>query len=174
MLGELLVGDHGQEAGAGPRPWDNVERRGRLADLLAITTGELLPNMDDHLPCPRHDLEGVVGGLTEIAKAITAAALAKGWTGDQNPLPRQMLGKGLTRGALAEERRDGRGLGGGALRSELIFGRRGDKLFELQLHLIQNQPSAPFRLHPVDASLQLLDLELKVENERLAIRVGGP
>ena len=42
MLPELLKEDRGQEVGASPSPSCRVERRRRLADLLAIPTGELL------------------------------------------------------------------------------------------------------------------------------------
>src|SRR4029079_1235881 len=43
MLAELLKHDHGQKARAGPSPGHGMERCRRLADLLAIAAGELLP-----------------------------------------------------------------------------------------------------------------------------------
>jgi hypothetical protein len=43
MLAELLEHDHRQQAGAGPSSCDGMERRWRLADLLAVAAAELLP-----------------------------------------------------------------------------------------------------------------------------------
>jgi hypothetical protein len=42
MLAALLEHDHGQEAQAGPSLCHGMDRRQRLADLLAVTAGELL------------------------------------------------------------------------------------------------------------------------------------
>jgi hypothetical protein len=44
MLAELLEHDHGQQARPRPSPCDDMERRRRLRNLLAITTAELLAN----------------------------------------------------------------------------------------------------------------------------------
>src|ERR1700738_2197613 len=44
MLAELLEHDHGQQARSRPSPRDDMERRRRLADLLAVPAGELLPH----------------------------------------------------------------------------------------------------------------------------------
>src|SRR5438477_2342435 len=52
MLPVLLEQDHRQQAGAGPTPGNDMERRRSLADLLAIAAGGLLPDMLDHLPLP--------------------------------------------------------------------------------------------------------------------------
>src|SRR6202043_1964753 len=48
MLTELLEHDHGQEAGSRPSPRDDMERRRRLRDLLAVAAGELLAYRLDH------------------------------------------------------------------------------------------------------------------------------
>ena len=53
MLPELLEQDHRQQAWAGPAAGQDMERRRRLADLLAIAAGELLADVLDHLPLPR-------------------------------------------------------------------------------------------------------------------------
>ena len=74
MLAELLEHDHRQQARARPSPRDGMERRRRLADLLAIPAGELLPHRLDHLPLARHRFQRPGHVLAEFAQAIAAAA----------------------------------------------------------------------------------------------------
>ena len=50
MLAELLEQHHRQQAWPGPAAGDHMERRRRLADLLAVAAGELLADVLDHLP----------------------------------------------------------------------------------------------------------------------------
>ncbi|MEY9460371.1 hypothetical protein ABH973_000784 [Bradyrhizobium ottawaense] len=46
----------------------------RLADLLAVATGELLPDRLDHLPLARHHFQRQRHVLAKLAQAIAAAA----------------------------------------------------------------------------------------------------
>ena len=62
MLPELLEQDHRQQAGTGPAAGDHMERRRRLADLLAVPAGELLADMLDHLPLARDHLQRLGDG----------------------------------------------------------------------------------------------------------------
>ena len=54
MLAELLVQNHREQARSRPAPRNHMERRRRLADFLAIPTGELFAHRLDHLPLTRH------------------------------------------------------------------------------------------------------------------------
>src|SRR3981189_1151692 len=91
MLPELLEQDHRQQAGAGPAARDHVERRRRLADLLAVPAGELLADVLDHLPLPRDHLQRLGDILAQLAQALAAAAQAGGRCRLDDPLARQML-----------------------------------------------------------------------------------
>ena len=82
-----------------------MERRRRLADLLAVAAGELLPDMLDHLPLPRDHLQRLGDVLAQLAQPRAAAARASGRRRLDHPLARQMLGEGLARRALAGEGR---------------------------------------------------------------------
>src|SRR5579872_518035 len=98
MLTELLEHDHGEQARAGPSPCNGMERRWRLADLLAVTAGELLPHRLDHLPLARHHFQRPRHVLAELAQAIAAAALASGRRIDHHPFPWKVLGERLALG----------------------------------------------------------------------------
>ena len=80
-----------------------MERRRRLADLLAVAAGELLADVLDHLPLPRDHLQRLGDVLAQLAQPRAAAAQAGGRAGLDHPLARQMLGEGLARRALAGE-----------------------------------------------------------------------
>ena len=56
VLTELLEQDHGQQVWPRPTTRGRMERRRRLADLLALPAGELLADGLDHLPLPRDHL----------------------------------------------------------------------------------------------------------------------
>lgn len=138
MLAELLEHDHGQEARAGPSP-GGVEWRRRLADLLAIAAGELLPNRLDHLPLSRHHFQRARHILAELAKAIAAATFTDRRSLDHRPFPWQMLGEGLALGTLARESTHRRRLRHGPFRRKLVLGGVGFQLFERQRQLL-DQP----------------------------------
>jgi hypothetical protein len=75
MLAELLEQHHRQQAGSGPAPRDHVERRRRLADLLAVPAGELLPDVLDHLPGLWDDLQRLGDVLAKPGQPRSAAAV---------------------------------------------------------------------------------------------------
>src|SRR5665647_2351293 len=74
MLAKLLEQDHRQQAWPSPAAGDDVERRRGLADLLAITAGELLADVLDHLPGFGDDLQRLGDVLAQLAQPPTAAA----------------------------------------------------------------------------------------------------
>ena len=59
VLSVLLEENHRQQVGAGPAPGRRVERRRRLADLLATPAGELLAHRLDDLPLARDHTSSV-------------------------------------------------------------------------------------------------------------------
>jgi hypothetical protein len=118
-----------------------MEGRRRLGDGLAISAGDLLTDMLDHLPGTRNHLQRLGDILAQLGQLRAAAARAAGWRGDHHPLARQMLGEGLARGPLATEARHRRGPGCGRFGHQLVLGGRGFQLLELQLHLVE-QPAA--------------------------------
>ena len=95
MLAELLEHDHRQQARAGPSPRDGMERRRRLADLLAVAAGELLPHRLDHLPLTRQRFQRPRHVLAELAQAIAAAALASS-SADRSPPARAADARGTS------------------------------------------------------------------------------
>src|ERR1019366_10490398 len=102
------VEDHRQEAWARPSTGDDVEGRGRLADLLAVATGELLAYGLDHLPLPGDRLQGAGHVLAELAKPAAAAARTRRRRIDHHARSGQMIGKGGPRlRTLADEGRPG-------------------------------------------------------------------
>jgi len=68
MLAELLESDHRQEGRPGPAARNDMKRRRRLCDLLAVPTGELLPHGLDHLG----DLKLLRGDRRHIFRRICA------------------------------------------------------------------------------------------------------
>lgn len=139
MLAELLEHDHGQEARAGPSPCDGMEWRRRLADILAIAAGELLPDRLDHLPLARHHFQRARHVLAELAKAIAAAAFTSRRPADHHPLLGKVLREGLALSALAGKLAHRRRLGHGLFRRKLVLGGVGFQLFERQRQLL-DQP----------------------------------
>ena len=173
VLAELLEQDHRQQARTGPAAGDDVERRRRLADLLAVAAGDLLAHVLDHLPLARDHLQRLGDVLAELAQPRTAAACAGRRSGHDHPLARQMLGEGLAGRPLAGEGRYGRpGLGRGVLGGEFVLGGGALELLELQLHLIE-QPRGALRARAVEIALQLLDLQLLVRDQRLVVGLLG-
>src|SRR5439155_742986 len=84
---ELLEQDHGQQARASPAARGHMERRRRLADLLAVPAGELLADVLDDLPLPRDHLHGLADILAQLAQPFTAAPGARGRSGHYPPQP---------------------------------------------------------------------------------------
>ena len=103
VLAELGIEDHRQKAWPDPAAGDDMKRRRRLADLLARPAGELFANGLDHLPLPRHHLQGLGDRLAELGQ-FAATARARRRTGDHHALARQMPRKGRAHRLLAGER----------------------------------------------------------------------
>src|SRR6266851_794578 len=95
MLPELLEHDHRETTGTRPASGDHMERRRRLANLLAVPAGELLAHMLDHLPLARDRFQRLGGGLAQLAQPPATAAKASDRSRHDHPLARQMRGEGL-------------------------------------------------------------------------------
>src|SRR3954454_5140195 len=107
--------------GAGPAPGQHMERRRRLADLLAVAAGKLLADVLDYLPLPWDDLQRLADVLTQLAQPRAAAAQAFRWPRLDHPLARQMLGEGLAGRALAGKGQHIGGSGHGPLGCDLVL-----------------------------------------------------
>ena len=99
VLAELLEQHHRQQAWAGPTARDDVERRRGLAELLAITAAELLPDVLDHLPGFRDHLQRLGDVLPQLGQPRFAATGARHRSRHEHPLARQMVRE--TAGATA-------------------------------------------------------------------------
>ncbi len=110
MLAKLLEQHHRQQAGPGPAPGDDVERRRRLADLLAIPATELLADVLDHLPGLRDHLQRLGDVLAEPGQPRSAATAAGHRSRHDHAFAGQMIRERLAGRPLARERRHGRGL----------------------------------------------------------------
>ena len=169
MLAELLEGDHRQQARPRPAARDDMKRRRRLCDLLAVPAGELLPHGLHDLPLARRRLQRPRHILAELAQAETAAAGAGLRRVDHHAFARQMVGEGVALRPLALETGDCGRFGDGALRGEFVFRRARFQLFEFERQLIK-QPRRALRLLPVDLALQFGDLELLRGDQRHVFR----
>ena len=173
MLAELLEQDHGQQIGARPSPWDHMEGGRRLADLLTVLAGELLPYRFDHLPLARDRFQGPGHVLTQLAQSYAATTITRRRRNDHHALAREVLGEGVSFGALARECYHCRGLGDGFLRSQLIFGGAGFQLFELQRQLL-DEPGRSLRARTVQLALQSGDPQLLMRDQGQVFRRLGP
>ncbi|CAJ0877680.1 hypothetical protein AMST5_02900 [freshwater sediment metagenome] len=170
VLAELLEHDHRQQqARPRPSPRDDMERRRRLADLLAIPAGELLPNGLDHLPLPRLRFQRPCHILSELAQAIAAAAFAcRRWV-DHHALAGKMVGERIAVGTLARKSGDRCRSGNCLFRRKFVFCRAGFQLFEGERQLI-DQARRALRPLPVDLPLQFRDPQLLLRNQRHVFR----
>ena len=150
-----------------------MERRRRLADLLAIPAGELLPHRLDHLPLARLRFQRPGHVLAELAQTIAAAAFAGRRRIDHHALARKMIGEGVAFGPLARESGDRRRLGDRLFRRQFVFGGAGFQLFERERQLV-DQTRRAFRSLPVDLALQLGDPQLLLGDQRHVFRRLGP
>ena len=172
VLAVLLEQQHRKQARPGPATRRDVERRRRLADLLAVPAGHLLAHVLDHLPLARDHLQRLGDRLAELPQARATAARAGGRSRDDDTLARQMRWERLARGTLAREGGDCHRLCGGALGGDLVLSGVGLRLLELQLHLLDDARGA-LRARPVDLALQLGDLELLGRDRRRVVGVPG-
>ena len=125
VLAELLEGDHRQKSRPGPAARDYMERRGGLADLLAVPAGELLAHVLDHLPLARDHLQRLGDVLAKLGQSRAAAAEAGVRPRHDDPFAGQVFGERLAGRPFARERRHCRGPGRGYLGSDLVGGSRG-------------------------------------------------
>ena len=175
MLPVLLEEDHGQKAWPGKAAGQNVEGRRRLADLLAGPAGKLLADVLDHFPLPGDDLERLGDIFAELGKFGRAATRASGRCRNDHALARKIRGKRLAHwlaaGMLWNQGHLAAGLCGGHLGRELIFGGRGFKVFQLELHLTQDlaldELASAFGAAAIEFPPHLLDGELEMCNQRL-------
>ena len=169
MLAELLEGDHRQQTRPRPSARNDMERRRRLADLLAVPAGELLPHGLDHLPLTRRRFQRPRHVLAELAQALAAAASAGRRRFDHHALARQMLGERVALGSLAREAGDRRRFGDGFLRRQFVFRRAGFQFFERKRQLI-DQPRRALRPLTVNLTLQLGDPQFLRGDQRHVFR----
>jgi hypothetical protein len=138
MLAELLKYDHRQQAGSGPSSCDSMERRWRLANLLAVATAELLSHRLDHFPLAWRTFQRSRHVFTEFAQAVAAAALAGLRRIDHHPFAREMLGERLAFATLARKSTYSRRPGDSPFRGKLVFSRSRLELFERQRQLLNH------------------------------------
>jgi len=146
-------------------PFDKLRRCRRLGDLLARPAGELLANGLDHLPLPRHHLQGLGDGLAELGE-LAAAARAGTRPGNDHALARQMRRKGSPYRFLAGEADHRRGIGWLSGGFGFGLGRARLQFLELQFQLV-DQLAATFGGLPVLLALQLGDQQLVMGDHRL-------
>src|SRR3954467_5307855 len=141
-----------------------MERRRRLADLLAVAAGKLFADVLDYLPPPWDELQRLADVLTQLAQPRAAAAQAFRWPRLDHPLARQMLGEGLADRPLAGKGQHIGGPGYGPLGRDLLLGGRTLELLEGQLDLVE-QPHRAFRALAVDLTREFLDLQALMGNQ---------
>ena len=145
-----------------------MERRRRLADLLAVPAGELLAHVLDHLPLARDHLQRLGDVLAQLATAARRRSSRRPSARHDHPLARQMLGERLARRPLAGERRHRSWSWPRPSRRRARPRSPALQLLELQLQLIE-QPRRAFRARAVELALQLRDLQLLVRDQRLVV-----
>ena len=146
-----------------------MERRRRLADLLAVPAGELLPHRLDHLPLTRLRFQRARHVLAEFAQALASAAFARRRRVDHHAFARQMIGERIAFGTLARKSAHGGCLGDRLFRRQFVFRGAGFQLFEGERQLI-DQPRRALRSLPVDLTLQFGDPQLLLRDQRHVFR----
>jgi len=168
MLPELLEQQHGEEAGTEHAARGDMERCGRLRDLLARATGELLAYGLDDLPAARDHLERLGHVLAQLAELVRSAAGTVLGRGDDDAFARQMLGKYAWGRAPALESLDLGGLDG--KRESLVLAGGDLRLLEAHLELVDEALAA---LRPLAvklaAHLGVLQLEEGIAGFEIAV-----
>ena len=174
VLAELLEENHGQQVGTGPSPRRRMERRWRLADLLASPAGELLPHRLDHLPLARDDLQRIGDILTHLYDAVRATARTAGRCLDHHTLARQMFGEGFAHGLAPREGAHSAGLvrRPSLFNRHCILGRRCFQFLKLQFQLI-DQTCAALGGDAVPVTAQLGDFQLQLLDHRICAGCQG-
>ena len=166
MAAVLLEQDHRQQAGADPGARDDMERRRRLGDRLAVAAGELLAYGLSHEPAPRNDVERLGDHLAHLGEPVAAAAAAGGGRWDDDPLARQMGRQRPSRRLLPDMGcHDRVSFSSGSFGRRLVLGGGLLELGQLELELV-DEPLAPLAglaelLAPGlgEEQLQALDLQ---------------
>ena len=116
MLAELLEQRSSPADWRPPIPWRSHGRGRRLADLLAIPAGELLPHRFDHLPLARDRLQGPGHVLAELAQPCSAATVtSRRWIDHHALAEEDARGRCCVRARLRAEACHIRGLGDTAI-----------------------------------------------------------
>ena len=169
VLAELLEHDHRQEARPRPAPRDDMERRRRLRDLLALPAGELLANRLDHLPLTGRRFQRARHILAEFAQAAAPAAFACRRRVDHHALAGKMVGERIAIRTFARKSGDRGGSGDSLFGRKLVFCRAGFQLFEGERQLV-DKPRRALRPLPVDLTLQFRDPKLLLRDQRHIFR----
>src|ERR1700745_332906 len=133
----LVVHDRRQHLSAVGDARRGMERRGRLADLLAIAAGELLAYRLDQLEAARDLLQRLGHILTDLPQPRSTAAGTGRWSLNDDALAFDVIRPWLAHRPLALKGADVLRPRCGGLRGKLILARRGDEFFELQLQLLE-------------------------------------
>ena len=160
MRAVLLEQDHRQQVLAGPAPRRRMERRRRLADLLATPAGELLAHRLDDLPLTRDHLQRLGHVLADLRQLVRTAAPAGCRRRNHLPLARNMRRERLAGRLAAGEPLDLRGLRRRLLGRQLVLGRARLELVELQFQLVEKTLLA-LRALPEELAPELLDGQLQ-------------
>src|SRR6478609_2334173 len=163
MHAELVEQDGRQQLRADEAARRGMERRGRLADLLAIAAGELFPHRLDDLEATRDLLQRLGHILADLRQPRSAAAGAGRRSLDNDALVFDVVRPGLAYRSLAREGADFLRFRRRGLRGKLILARRGDELFELQFKLL-DQPRRALGALPVQFAFELLDPQLEMRD----------
>src|SRR5215212_5828261 len=150
-----------------------MERRGRLADLLAIAAGKLFAYRLDDLEATRNLFQRLGHILTDLRQPRSTAAGAARWSLNDDAFAFDVVRPWLAHRPLAREGAHALGFRCRGLRGKLILGRRGDEFFELQFQLL-DQPRRALGALPVQFALELLDPQLEVRDQRLVGRQLRP
>ena len=169
MHAELVEQDRRQQLRTDEAARRGMERRRRLADLLAIAAGELLPHRLDQLEAARDLLQRLGHILAQLRQPRSAAAGTARRGLDDDALAFDVVRPRLAHRPLAREGAHGLRLRRGGLCGKLILARRGDEFFELQFQLL-DQPRRALGALPVQFAFELLDPQLKVRDQRLVVR----
>lgn len=150
-----------------------MERRRRLADLLAIAASELLAHGLDDLEPARDLLQRLGYILAELRKARPTATGAGRWRLNDDSLAFDVVRPGLAYRPLAREGAHALGLRRRGLSRKLILARRGGEFFEFQFQLL-DQPRRALGALPVQFAFELLDPQLEMRDQRRVVRQLRP
>jgi hypothetical protein len=170
---ELVEQDRRQQLRADQAARRCVEGRGRLADLLAVPTGELLAHRLDQFEPARDLLQRPGHVFADLGQAQAAAAGASRRRLDDHALALDVLRPRFADRPFAYKGANLARLGGRGLRGEFILGRGGDEVFEFQFQLLDQSRRALGAL-AVEFAFELLDPQLEMRDQRLVVRKLRP